>query len=359
MSLRRRTAAAIALVLATITGGGSPPALAAPPRPADVTRANTVYVVTDSVGLSAKTVLPRAFPAGWQVNLEGHAAAFIESLEKTVRATAALRPWAIGDSAVVAAGYNYPYWDPARFDRSIDSIIAALEEAGVQQVYWVTLREVKPQYVTASAWRGVQPYYWYFPEVNEHLRAALTRHPNLTLVDWAAVADRPGITYDAIHLNTTGAALYSDTIAKTIFDARGRLAAGATTRVHVGGVGAVPADASAVALNIAVTSARSAGFVTAYPCGEALPLAANLTYERGRTVSGAAIVPVGEGGDVCIYNSEATQVIVDVMGAFPAGGGYLRAGPQRLADTRSTGGPLAAGAELRGRSRHPSSRPPV
>ena len=169
-----------------------------------------VYVVADSVGLGAKSALPNAFPADWQVVLDGTPALFVEQLEsKYVRA---VPQSLLGDYGVVAGGYNYPYWDPARFDRSIDSIIKAFEDRGVKHVFWVTLRDVKPQYITAGAWHDVQPYYWYFPTVNEHLERALERHPNLTLIDWAAAADRPGITYDAIHLNTTGAALYSSLV---------------------------------------------------------------------------------------------------------------------------------------------------
>ena len=78
-----------------------------------------------------------------------------------------------GDYAIVAAGYNYPYWDPARFDRSIDTMVATLLEAGVKHVFWVTLREVKQQYVSPGAWRQIQPYYWYFPTVNDRLEMAL------------------------------------------------------------------------------------------------------------------------------------------------------------------------------------------
>ena len=55
---------------------------------------------------------------------------------------------------MIGSGYNYPYWDPERFDRSIDSMIDTLTNAGVEHVYWVTLREVKPQYVSAF---GVAP----------------------------------------------------------------------------------------------------------------------------------------------------------------------------------------------------------
>jgi hypothetical protein len=92
----------------------------------------------------------------------------------------------------------------------------------VTKVFWVTLREVKPQYITAAAWRQIQPYYWYFPTVNEHLRRALLRHDNLTLIDWAAIADRPGLTYDAIHLSAFGISEYTSLVARVVKAASGR-----------------------------------------------------------------------------------------------------------------------------------------
>lgn len=55
-------------------------------------------------------------------------------------------------------------------------------------------------------------YAWYFPYVNEQLRILDRRYPQLVLADWSAVSDRPGITYDAIHLDTTGQALYAKTV---------------------------------------------------------------------------------------------------------------------------------------------------
>ncbi|MGZ4763856.1 MAG: hypothetical protein ACXV7I_15585, partial [Ilumatobacteraceae bacterium] len=172
-------------VLAVSPVGTAARVHAAPPE-------HRVYMVTDSVGLGAKNALPAAFPPDWQVTLDGTPALFVEQLEsKHVRTRMATDPGVFGDYAIVAGGYNYPFWDPARFDRSIDSMISALEQAGVKYIFWVTLREVKPQYITAGAWTQVQPYYWYFPTVNEHLRAAVTRHPDLSLIDWAAIADRP------------------------------------------------------------------------------------------------------------------------------------------------------------------------
>jgi hypothetical protein len=300
--------------------------------------AQRVYMVTDSVGLGAKNAVPGAFPADWQVTVDGTPALFVEQLEsKHVRVQMATNPGVFGDYAVVAGGYNYPYWDPDRFDRSIDGIIRAFEEAGVKYVFWVTLREIKPEFITASAWNQVQPYYWYFPTVNDHLRAAVARHPNLSLIDWAAIADRPGLTYDAIHLNTSGAAEYAANIARVVMSAASRLAAGSTTTVKVAGVGGVPADATAVSLNLTVTNPRAPGFLTAYPCDEPRPVASNVNFTSDKTVAGAAIVPVAADGTVCVFTSAATHLIVDVMGSFSGVGSYVRAGPTRLTDTRDLG----------------------
>ena len=336
--MRRAVALAVVAATAAVAGVANPPvASPAPAEAATVPSSRKVYFVTESVGLGAKNALPAAFPPDWQVTVDGTPAYFVEQLESVhVRGRMASSPWVFGDSAVVAGGHNYPYWDPARFDRSIDSMIATLRSAGVKHIFWVTLREVKPEYVSAGAWREVQPYYWYFPTVNEHLRAALRRHPDLTLIDWAAIADRPGLTYDAIHLNTFGAAEYSNLIARTVQQTATRLPAGHVQEIDVTAAGA-PADAAALGLNLTVTGPRDGGYLTAFPCGGSVPQVSSLNYRRDQTVAGAAIVPVGAGGKVCVYTSEATQLIVDATGWFPAGAGFERATPMRVVDTRSTG----------------------
>ncbi len=82
-----------------------------------------MYVITDSVGLGAENGHCRS-PSrpGGSITLDGDAGEFTETMErKYVRPRMASTPGVFGDYAVVAAGYNYPYWDPARFDRSIDS----------------------------------------------------------------------------------------------------------------------------------------------------------------------------------------------------------------------------------------------
>jgi hypothetical protein len=216
---------------------------------------------------------------------------------------------------------------------------------GARHVIWVTLREVKPQYISASAWAQIQPYYWYFPEVNDHLRAALARHPELSLADWAAVADAPGLTYDAIHLNSTGAARYARLL-RTEVDGIGRLPGGQTLEVPVTGVAGVPADAAAVVLNVTATDPKYAGYLTVHPCGEPAPTASNLNYVWDTTVANHVVVKPGAGGKVCIYTYADAHVVVDLDGWIPAAGsGFTGVTPTRAYDSR-TGPAPAAGSTV-------------
>jgi hypothetical protein len=325
------------LALCALTVAAVIPSMAADERTnvaeaAPVTERVTLF--SDSVGLGTRGYFDQAFPPDWEANVFGTPALFVEQLEsKHVVPTLVGARHLIGDHVVIAGGYNYPFWDPERFDRSIDSMINTLTNAGVKHVYWVTLREVKPQFISASAWRQVQPYYWYFPTVNEHLERALARHGNLTLVDWAAIADRPGITYDAIHLNRTGAELYSAEIANAVRTNMTRPVDGTVTKVHVTDT----SGASAAAVNLAATNTRTTGWFTAFDCEGTPPNVANLNYERGDITSAAAVVPVDGDGNICVYNETASNVVVDVFGTFDESAGLTDSPPNRVFDSRSVG----------------------
>ncbi len=343
-------AVAFAVLASIVPGVSSAPAGAerVPGRTEAFPRERRVYMVTESVGLGAKSAMPVAFGPDWQVTVDGTPALFVEQLEsKHVRARMASDPSVFGDVAVVAGGHNYPYWDVPRFDRSVDSIIAALREAGVKRIYWITLREIKPQFVTPSAWRQVQPYSWYFPEVNRRLEAAVQRHPDLFLVDWTGAADRDDITYDAIHLNAVGARVYSELVRDTVLATSNLPARNGVSRIAVRGVNGVPADAAAVAVNLTVVNPRAGGFLTAFPCDVSQPVASNANFVREQVVAAAAIVTVGASGEICVGNSERTNVIVDVAGAFPVGTGFTPVTPIRLADTRQPAGAARHGAGVR------------
>ena len=236
--------------------------------------AQRVYMVTDSVGLGAKNAVPAAFPAGWQVTRRRNAGAVRRAVGEQARQNPdGHRPRRCSATTPSSpAATTTRTGTPTGSTESIDSIIAALlEQAGVKHIFWVTLREVKPEFISASAWNQVQPYYWYFPTVNDHLRAAVARHPDLSLIDWAAIADRPGLTYDAIHLNTFGASEYAAQHRPGGHVGRHATAGRIDDDRQGGGSRRRPGRCQAVSLNLTMTDPRAPGFLTAYRVRRAPP----------------------------------------------------------------------------------------
>jgi hypothetical protein len=107
-----------------------------------------------------------------------------------------------------------------------------------------------------------------------------------------------------------------------ILDTRSGAPAGAGSAnervVQIAGVGGVPATASAVALNLTVTQpSADGGFVTLYPDGTSRPTASNINFNHGQTLANFAIVKLGTGGRIRIYNqSGTTHVLLDVAGYY-------------------------------------------
>jgi hypothetical protein len=106
----------------------------------------------------------------------------------------------------------------------------------------------------------------------------------------------------------------------------------------------VSGDAVAVAVNLTATQAAGAGYLTAYPCGGAVPLVSNVNFAPGQTVPNSAVVPIGANRSICFFANAPTHVIVDLAGAFSGSGTSLTTVvPTRLLDTRNgTGGWLGA-----------------
>ena len=117
--------------------------------------------------------------------------------------------------------------------------------------------------------------------------------------------------------------------------------------------GSVPADASAVALNVTATGTSSASDLTVYPAGGAEPSTSNLNWVAGETVPNLVIVPVGSGGQVTFANALGqTDVLADLEGYFApealgsTAGSYVPLTPARITDTRSGSGYPNAGKTL-------------
>jgi hypothetical protein len=89
---------------------------------------------------------------------------------------------------------------------------------------------------------------------------------------------------------------------------------GGTLQLRVNDRAGIPKDASAVVLNVTAVDPASRGFVTVHPRGSSRPTASNLNHAPGLTVPNAVIARVGRGGDICLFTSGATHLMVDVAG---------------------------------------------
>ena len=115
----------------------------------------------------------------------------------------------------------------------------------------------------------------------------------------------------------------------------------------------VPANASAVVLNLTGVQSASLTDVRAYPtpaAGNAFPDVSNLNVFAGETVANQVTVPVGDAGRVRLRSAGgALDLVADVAGYYlPAGTGtgnaYRAVDPVRFLDTRTGQGTTARGA---------------
>ncbi|MGE0728953.1 MAG: hypothetical protein AB7O92_09435 [Acidimicrobiia bacterium] len=152
------------------------------------------------------------------------------------------------------------------------------------------------------------------------------------------------------YLDAGGEAAYQPLHAARALDTRttgGRVPAGGSVAVPVAGLYGTPNSSVAAQLNVTVTNPAAAGYLTVYPCGAAVPLASNVNFAAGQTVANAVLARLGEGGAVCVRSAVATDVVIDVNGAYGPTGDALPMAvtPFRVADTR-TSAPIAAGGVL-------------
>jgi hypothetical protein len=108
-------------------------------------------------------------------------------------------------------------------------------------------------------------------------------------------------------------------------------------------------SAQAYSLNLAVVPhGGPMSYLTAWPSGESQPLVATLNDPTGTILSNAAIVPSGSGGQIEVYVTNDTDLVIDINGYFaPPGAGGLslyNLTPCRVLDTRlPPGGPPFSG----------------
>ena len=118
----------------------------------------------------------------------------------------------------------------------------------------------------------------------------------------------------------------------------------------------IPTTAAAYSLNVAVVPHGGLGYLTVWPTGQGQPVVATLNSVDGRIKANAAIVAAGTSGAIRIFASNATDVVLDIDGYFvavpdPSAYAFFPLTPCRVADTRTTNGPLGSPYLSGGRQR--------
>ena len=112
---------------------------------------------------------------------------------------------------------------------------------------------------------------------------------------------------------------------------------------------AVPADATAVVVNVAAVNPAGPGFFTAWPAGAPQPTASVINYVGGSVRANLVTVKVGAGGTINLFSSNGSDAVVDIFGYYSpvtdavAAGRVVMAGPKRAYDSRESGGRLRVG----------------
>lgn len=151
---------------------------------------------------------------------------------------------------------------------------------------------------------------------------------------------------------------FSEVAPTRLLDTRraGVAGAGSITRVRVAGRAGVPSSASAAVLNVTAVDPLAPGYLTVYPCGGSPPNASNVNYTPGQVVPNAVVSRMSSNGEVCIFTSATTHLLVDVAGSLD--GSFVSLTPARLLETRS-GPPPGPGSvtrvEVAGRAGVPRS----
>jgi hypothetical protein len=117
--------------------------------------------------------------------------------------------------------------------------------------------------------------------------------------------------------------------------------------IQQGGNCNIPATAAAFSLNVTVVPEGPLGYLTVWPAGQPQPLVSTLNSQDGRVKANAAIVPAGTNGEISVYATNTTNVIVDVDSYFaPISSSTLAfypLPPCRVADTRYSSYPQGLG----------------
>ena len=136
------------------------------------------------------------------------------------------------------------------------------------------------------------------------------------------------------------------TTAARVLDTRtagGAMSGGQTRTVTIAGQSSVPADATAVMVNVTSVGPGGNGYVAVVPSGTK-PTTSTVNHLPGQDVANRAVVPLAGGKVDVLLAGASAHVVLDVVGWFGPSGGerFTPVTPVRAFDTRS-GAALGAG----------------
>ncbi len=250
---------------------------------------------------------------------------------------AALLPIGL-DLVVVELGYN----DSANtFASDIDAMMNALTARGARRVAWVNMADIRATSQGST-----------FGPMNAQLVAAAASWPTLEVLDWnaASASDEARARWfaDGVHLTTTGQAEFSLWLRGQILNLAPSHYLTPPKRIRIPVVGrelktptgapiTVPSTASAVAINLTSTQSSSVGHLTVWPCETQRRETSNLNTITGVDIANNVVASVDSAGEICLWSSIGTEVIVDVTGWFDDSGSASppeSVSPERIVDSR-------------------------
>jgi hypothetical protein len=151
--------------------------------------------------------------------------------------------------------------------------------------------------------------------------------------------------FEAIPTNDPVLAFYPLTPCRVLDTRKGQILQGGQQYTFpISGSCNVPTGATAYSLNFTALPPAPLGYLTAWPTGQTLPPASTLNAPTGAVTANAALLEAGTDGEINVFPSDNTNLLIDVNGYFapsgfaPNGLSLFTLPPCRILDTRTDGG---------------------
>lgn len=127
-----------------------------------------------------------------------------------------------------------------------------------------------------------------------------------------------------------------------------KLEAGVTKSIQIAGRGGVPVGANAVSGNFTIVGQSGGGFLTVWNCSPERPIVSTVNFTGGEVAPNAATIPLDANGQLCVFSTTPTDLVIDVNGFYASAGAarFTPVTPVRIMDSREglgAVGPIAGG----------------